>query len=157
VDQSPSAPSTGLLPSFPSIFPTQSVTQENFQEPQFEHVGFMLNILALFMANKNLNAKDVKPYIKISFIRDLFTQLHHPDERIREGIKTIIHQFYVKFVGHRSFIRRNIRDQLMTFTYEDDNYRGTPHILQFLGSIVRGFATPLKNEHKLFLVKEWSF
>ena len=130
---------------------------EIFQEPQFEHIGFMLNILALFMANKNLIAKEIKPYINFSFIRDLFTMLDHPDERIREGIKTIIHQFYVQFVGHRTFIRRNIRDQLLTFTYEDDNYRGTPHILQLLGSIVRGYSTPLKNEHKFFLVKEWAF
>ena len=117
----------------------------------------MLNILALFMANKNLVAKEIKPYINTSFIRDLFKQLHHPDERIREGIKTIIHQFYVQFVGHRTFIRRNIRDQLLTFTYEDDSYRGTPHILQVMGSIVRGYSTPLKNEHKVFLVKEWFF
>jgi len=126
---------------------------EIFKEPQFEHIGFMLNILALFMANKNLVAKEIKPYINTSFIRDLFNQLHHPDERIREGIKTIIHQFYVQFVGHRTFIRRNIRDQLLTFTYEDDSYRGTPHILQVMGSIVRGYSTPLKNEHKVFLVK----
>ncbi len=113
----------------------------------------MLNLLALFMANKHLDAKAIKPYINPSFIRDLFRQLHHPDERIREGIKTIIHQFYVQFVGHRTFIRRNIRDQLLTFIYEDDTYRGTPHLLQVMGSIVRGYSTPLKNEHKLFLVK----
>lgn len=124
-----------------------------FKEPQFEHIGFMLNLLALFMANKHLDAKAIKPYINPSFIRDLFRQLHHPDERIREGIKTIIHQFYVQFVGHRTFIRRNIRDQLLTFIYEDDTYRGTPHLLQVMGSIVRGYSTPLKNEHKLFLVK----
>ena len=106
------------------------------------------------MGNKHMNPKECKKYINTSFIDDLFKQLHHPDERIREGLKTIIHQFYVKFVGHRTFIRKSMRNLILTFVYEDESYRGIPHLLQVLSSIVSGFSTPLKNEHKVLLLKE---
>ena len=37
------------------------------------------------------------------------------------------------------------------FIYETGRYNGVSELLEILGSIINGFALPLKEEHKLFL------
>ena len=39
------------------------------------------------------------------------------------------------------------------FIYETERHSGTAELLEILGSIINGFATPLKEEHKTFLLK----
>ena len=95
----------------------------------------------------------MKNIINQNVISDFFDQMHHPDERIRESLKTVLHQIYTNFIAHRGFIRRQISNYLLSFMYEDDSYRGIPQILQILGSIVSGYSIPLKEEHKVLLVK----
>ena len=38
-------------------------------------------------------------------------------------------------------------------SYEQDRHSGIAELLEILGSIINGFALPLKHEHKLFLRK----
>ena len=42
---------------------------------------------------------------------------------------------------------------LCRFIYERDYHNGIAELLEILGSIINGFALPLKEEHKTFLLK----
>lgn len=39
------------------------------------------------------------------------------------------------------------------FVYETEHHNGIAELLEILGSIINGFALPLKEEHKAFLLK----
>ena len=39
------------------------------------------------------------------------------------------------------------------FVYETERHNGVAELLEILGSIINGFALPLKEEHKIFLLK----
>lgn len=43
------------------------------------------------------------------------------------------------------------------FVYETEHFNGVGELLEILGSIINGFALPLKVEHKQFLVKVWLY
>ena len=40
-----------------------------------------------------------------------------------------------------------------SFIYETEKHNGIAELLEILGSIINGFALPLKEEHKAFLVR----
>ncbi|XP_016121417.1 serine/threonine-protein phosphatase 2A 56 kDa regulatory subunit gamma isoform-like, partial [Sinocyclocheilus grahami] len=42
---------------------------------------------------------------------------------------------------------------LYRFIYETEHHNGIAELLEILGSIINGFALPLKEEHKIFLLK----
>jgi serine/threonine-protein phosphatase 2A regulatory subunit B' len=52
---------------------------------------------------------------------------------------------------HRPFIRRAINHVFYRFVYETERHNGIAELLEILGSIINGFALPLKEEHKMFL------
>jgi serine/threonine-protein phosphatase 2A regulatory subunit B' len=68
------------------------------------------------------------------------------DPRERDFLKTTLHRIYGKFLNLRSFIRRSINN-------ETERFNGIAELLEILGSIINGFALPLKEEHKLFLTR----
>jgi serine/threonine-protein phosphatase 2A regulatory subunit B' len=51
----------------------------------------------------------------------------------------------------RLFIRRAIQNAFFEFIYDTEKHAGVGEILEILGSIINGFALPLKDEHKKFL------
>jgi len=53
----------------------------------------------------------------------------------------------------RAFIRRAINNAFYTFIYETEKHNGIAELLEILGSIINGFALPLKQEHKTFLLR----
>ena len=75
------------------------------------------------------------------------------DPRERETLKTVLHRIYGKFLGLRGFIRKTINHIFLQFIFESDAYNGIAELLEILGSIINGFAIPIKAEHKLFLSK----
>ena len=83
-------------------------------------------------------------------LMDLFQSY---DSRERETLKTVLHRIYGKFLGLRGFIRKTLNHILLSFVYEDDSFNGVAELLEILGSIINGFAIPIKAEHKLFLTK----
>ena len=44
-------------------------------------------------------------------------------------------------------------DFIFRFIYETEHHNGIAELLEILGSIINGFALPLKEEHKVFLLK----
>jgi len=65
----------------------------------------------------------------------------------------VLHRIYGKFLGLRAFIRKQINNIFLRFIYETEHFNGVGELLEILGSIINGFALPLKMEHKQFLVK----
>jgi serine/threonine-protein phosphatase 2A regulatory subunit B' len=53
----------------------------------------------------------------------------------------------------RAFIRKAINNVFYTFIYDTERHNGIAELLEILGSIINGFALPLKAEHKTFLKK----
>ena len=58
-----------------------------------------------------------------------------------------------KFLGLRAYIRKQINNIFYNFIYETERHNGVAELLEILGSIINGFALPLKEEHKIFLLK----
>ena len=52
---------------------------------------------------------------------------------------------------HRPFIRKAINNVFYRFIFETERHNGVAELLEILGSIINGFALPLKEEHKQFL------
>ena len=50
-------------------------------------------------------------------------------------------------------ISKKVNNILLSFVYESDAFNGVAELLEILGSIINGFAIPIKAEHKLFLTK----
>jgi serine/threonine-protein phosphatase 2A regulatory subunit B' len=75
------------------------------------------------------------------------------DPRERDFLKTTLHRIYGKFLNLRAYIRRSINNVFFKFIYEDERHNGIAELLEILGSIINGFALPLKDEHKMFLIR----
>ncbi|KAK7829728.1 serine/threonine protein phosphatase 2a 59 kda regulatory subunit b' gamma isoform [Quercus suber] len=110
-------------------------------------------IFRLFVASPETDAKLAKRYIDHSFVLKLLDLFDSEDQREREYLKTILHRIYGKFMVHRPFIRKAINNIFYRFIFETEKHNGIAELLEILGSIINGFALPLKEEHKLFLVR----
>ncbi|KRZ40843.1 Serine/threonine-protein phosphatase 2A 56 kDa regulatory subunit delta isoform, partial [Trichinella pseudospiralis] len=75
------------------------------------------------------------------------------DPRERDFLKTTLHRIYGKFLYLRAYIRKQINNIFYGFIYETEHYNGIAELLEILGSIINGFALPLKEEHKIFLLR----
>ena len=79
------------------------------------------------------------------------------DPRERDYLKTILHRIYGKFMVHRPFIRKAINNVFFRFIFETERHNGIAELLEILGSIINGFALPLKEEHKARYAPDSSF
>ncbi|OBS70553.1 hypothetical protein A6R68_00912, partial [Neotoma lepida] len=86
-------------------------------------------------------------------LQQLLELFDSEDPRERDYLKTVLHRIYGKFLGLRAFIRKQINNIFLRFVYETEHFNGVAELLEILGSIINGFALPLKAEHKQFLVK----
>lgn len=86
------------------------------------------------------------------------------DPRERDSLKTVLHRIYGKFLHFRTTIRQMMNNIfirfcavfvfiiLFRFTQETERFCGISELLEIYGSIINGFALPLKEEHKKFLI-----
>ena len=94
-----------------------------------------------------------KKFIDQRFVSDLLGLFDSEDPRERDFLKTTLHRIYGKFLGLRAFIRKQINNIFYRFVYETERHHGVAELLGILGSIINGFALPLKEEHKQLLFK----
>ncbi|OIT00295.1 PREDICTED: serine/threonine protein phosphatase 2A 59 kDa regulatory subunit B' gamma isoform-like [Nicotiana attenuata] len=126
---------------------------EPTMEPSWPHLQVVYEFLLRFVASSETDAKLAKRYIDHSFVLKLLELFDSEDQREREYLKTILHRVYGKFMVHRPFIRKAINNIFYRFIFETEKHNGIAELLEILGSIINGFALPLKEEHKLFLVR----
>ncbi|KAF8391593.1 hypothetical protein HHK36_023899 [Tetracentron sinense] len=144
-------PSSYSENKLPEIFDPEE--EEPTMEPAWPHIQVVYEFLLRFVASSETDAKLAKRYIDHSFVLRLLDLFDSEDQREREYLKTILHRIYGKFMVHRPFIRKAINNIFYRFIFETEKHNGIAELLEILGSIINGFALPLKEEHKLFLIR----
>ncbi|KAK6430236.1 serine/threonine-protein phosphatase 2A 56 kDa regulatory subunit delta isoform, partial [Oleoguttula sp. CCFEE 5521] len=122
-------------------------------EVAWPHIQVVYEFFLRFIESQDFNTNYAKQYIDHGFVLQLLELFDSEDPRERDFLKTTLHRIYGKFLNLRSFIRRSINNVFFQFIYETERFNGIAELLEILGSIINGFALPLKEEHKLFLTR----
>jgi len=126
-------------------------------EPSLErawpHLQIVYEFFLRFVVSNDVDPKMAKRFVDQNFLLKLLELFDSEDPRERDYLKTILHRVYGKFMALRSFIRRAIQHVFFKVIYECESHNGVGELLEILGSIINGFALPLKDEHKDFLIK----
>ncbi|CAG7882252.1 hypothetical protein BRARA_C03256 [Brassica rapa] len=133
--------------------PADPEEEEPYLEPSWPHLQLVYELLLRYVVSTDTDTKVAKRYIHHSFVLKLLDLFDSEDPREREYLKTILHRIYGKFMVHRPFIRKAINNIFYRFIYEMERHSGIGELLEILGSIINGFALPMKEEHKLFLIR----
>ena len=115
-------------------------------------VQIVYEFLLRYVCANDTDAKVAKKYVDQSFVVRLLELFDSEDPRERDYLKTILHRIYGKFMVHRPFVRKAINNVFYRFVFETEHHNGIAELLEILGSIINGFALPLKDEHKVLLL-----
>ncbi|CCF57782.1 hypothetical protein KAFR_0D01360 [Kazachstania africana CBS 2517] len=141
----------------PPVNPVGDIYDPDEDEPVNElawpHMQLVYELFLRFVESPDFNHQIAKQYIDQNFILRLLELFDSEDIRERDCLKTTLHRIYGKFLSLRSFIRRSINNIFLQFVYETERFNGVAELLEILGSIINGFALPLKEEHKIFLIR----
>ncbi|CAI9277133.1 unnamed protein product [Lactuca saligna] len=127
--------------------------EEPSMDPSWPHLQLIYEFILRFVASPETDPKLAKRYIDQPFVLKWLDLFDSEDPREREYLKFVLHRMYGKFMVHRPFIRKSINNIFFRFVFETEKHNGIAELLEILGSIINGFALPLKEEHKLFLVR----
>lgn len=122
-------------------------------EASWPHLQPVYEFFLRFLESPEFQPQIGKRVIDQKFVLQLLELFDSEDPRERDFLKTVLHRIYGKFLGLRAFIRKQINNIFLRFTYETEHFNGVGELLEILGSIINGFALPLKAEHKQFLIK----
>lgn len=142
-----------LPPSSRSAENVDPDEDEKYLDPSWPHLQLVYEILLRYVVSPETDLKTCRRYIDHVFISNLIELFDSEDQREREYLKTILHRIYGKFMVHRPFIRKAINYAFYRFIFETQKHNGIAELLEILGSIINGFALPMKEEHKLFLIR----
>ncbi|CAO1392236.1 unnamed protein product [Diamesa hyperborea] len=141
----------------PSSNPNGAEFDPEEDEPTLEsswpHLQIVYELFLRFLESLDFQPNIAKRYIDYQFVLRLLDLFDSEDPRERDFLKTVLHRIYGKFLGLRAFIRKQINNVFYRFVYETEHHNGVAELLEILGSIINGFALPLKEEHKNFLLK----
>lgn len=124
---------------------------EPVNEVAWPHMALVYDFFLRFVESRSFNNSIARQFIDHKFIQNLLELFDSEDPRERECLKTTLHRIYGKFLNLRPFIRQCINNVFFQFIYETERFNGAAQLLEILGSIINGFALPLKEEHKIFL------
>lgn len=127
--------------------------EEPSLDPSWPHLQLIYELLLRYVVSSEIEPKIAKRYINHTFVLRLLDMFDSEDPREREYLKTAVHRIYGKFMVHRPFIRSSISNIFYRFAYETERYYGIGELLEILGSVINGFTVPMKEEHRIFLVK----
>lgn len=137
--------------------PVGDVFDPEEDEPVLElawsHLQIVYEFFLRFIESPDFNPSVAKRYIDQGFVLSLLDLFDSEDPRERDFLKTTLHRIYGKFLNLRAFIRRSINNVFYQFVYETERHNGIAELLEILGAIINGFALPLKEEHKIFLLR----
>ncbi|KQS38842.1 serine/threonine-protein phosphatase 2A 56 kDa regulatory subunit gamma isoform isoform X2 [Drosophila erecta] len=141
----------------PSSNPNGAEFDPEEDEPTLEsswpHLQLVYELFLRFLESPDFQPNIAKRFIDHQFVLQLLDLFDSEDPRERDFLKTVLHRIYGKFLGLRAFIRKQINNVFYRFIYETEHHNGIAELLEILGSIINGFALPLKEEHKQFLLK----
>jgi len=121
---------------------------EEEEEPAFEpawpHLQIVYEFFLRFIVSNEMDMKIQKKHINGLVVLHILELFDSEDPRERDYLKTILHRIYAKFMSLRAFIRKAINNAFFKFIYESESHNGVAELLEILGSIINGFALPLK-------------
>jgi len=126
---------------------------EPLLESAWPHLQIVYEFFLRFVVSNDVDPKIAKRFVDQNFMLKLLELFDSEDPRERDYLKTILHRIYGKFMALRAFVRRAIQHVFFKVIYECETHNGVGELLEILGSIINGFALPLKEEHKDFLIK----
>ncbi|XP_034941327.1 serine/threonine-protein phosphatase 2A 56 kDa regulatory subunit gamma isoform-like isoform X2 [Chelonus insularis] len=141
----------------PSSNPNGAEFDPEEDEPTLEaawpHLQLVYEFFLRLLESQDFQPTVAKRFIDHKFVLQLLELFDSEDPRERDFLKTTLHRIYGKFLGLRAYIRKQINNVFYRFIYETEHHNGIAELLEILGSIINGFALPLKEEHKVFLLK----
>lgn len=120
-------------------------------EPSWPHLQIVYEFFLRFIVSSDVDMRTLKKHVNGPFVLRILELFDSEDHRERDYLKTILHRIYAKFMSLRAFIRKAINNVFYTFIFDTERHNGVAELLEILGSIINGFALPLKQEHKTFL------
>ncbi|KAA0155581.1 hypothetical protein FNF29_01498 [Cafeteria roenbergensis] len=120
-------------------------------EPAWPHLQVVYELLLRYTVCPHIKSKVAKRHITQKVCLQLVELFDAEDPRERDYLKTVLHRIYGKVMSLRSFIRRAMANVFFRYVYETQRHNGVGELLEILGSIINGFAKPLKAEHVVFL------
>ncbi|KAK6754274.1 hypothetical protein RB195_013337 [Necator americanus] len=144
-------------PLSPPTNPVGAEFDPDEDEPTLEaawpHLQLVYEFFLRFLESPDFQSSVAKKYIDHQFMLRLLMIMDSEDPRERDFLKTTLHRIYGKFLGMRAYIRKQINNIFYCFIYETERHNGIAELLEILGSIINGFALPLKEEHRTFLLR----
>eukprot|EP00040_Diaphanoeca_grandis_P038698 m.257085 g.257085 ORF g.257085 m.257085 type:complete len:571 (+) comp34985_c0_seq1:317-2029(+) len=126
-------------------------------EAAWPHLQLVYEFFLRFLESPDFQPNYAKKFVDHSFVIQLLELFDSEDPRERDFLKTTLHRIYGKFLALRAYIRRSINNIFFQFVYGGpsgrERHNGIAELLEILGSIINGFALPLKPEHVKFLMK----
>ncbi|KMZ74534.1 Serine/threonine-protein phosphatase 2A 56 kDa regulatory subunitdelta isoform [Zostera marina] len=126
---------------------------DSCHDPAWAHLGLIYELLLAYIVSSKTDANVAKNYINHSFVMGLLDLLNSEDQRERECLKKCLHGIYGRFMIHRPSIRSSINNIFYRLILDSERYYGIGELLDIIGSIINGFTLPMKEEHRLFLVR----
>lgn len=145
-----------IIRSLPMRVPTDAPfdtteDDEQFSDPAWSHLEPVYELLLRFVVSPDPDPIATRTALSVDFVAALVDLFNSEDAYERAALKTILHRVYGKLMGLRVPIRQAILNVFHRVAYGAERYNGLPELLEILGSIINGFAVPLKEEHKTLL------
>ncbi|KAF0910725.1 hypothetical protein E2562_004713 [Oryza meyeriana var. granulata] len=122
--------------------------------PSWPHLQLVYDVL--LAAVTAADARTLRNHVDRGFLTGLVALFASEDRRERDRLKTVYHMLYSKLTAERAFMRRSMAAALLRFVYETspaERHCGVGELLEICGSIINGFAVPLKEEHRAFMAR----
>ncbi|KAF4039045.1 Protein phosphatase 2A regulatory B subunit (B56 family) [Phytophthora infestans] len=147
--EEPSAEEVGMLEN-----PMDKYSEYTTEEQQWGLLSACYDLLLKAIEHIDKLEKHVrKEFFPLRFIAQLVNLFKTPSFKERQVLKGVLHRLYYKLTQRRSAIRKEIANTFYEYIYETSNHYGVAELLEILGSIVNGFACPIKQEHVVLLEK----
>eukprot|EP01102_Stenamoeba_stenopodia_P010807 TRINITY_DN328_c0_g1_i2.p1 TRINITY_DN328_c0_g1~~TRINITY_DN328_c0_g1_i2.p1 ORF type:complete len:451 (-),score=52.33 TRINITY_DN328_c0_g1_i2:175-1527(-) len=127
--------------------------EDETYEEAWLHLQYVYEFFLLFLGLPMFDREVAKQFVTPPFVLKILELFDSEDPRERNQLKMVLHKLYSRFVQMRGHIRKHISHILLIFVYDTERHNGIAELLEILGSIVNGFQTPLKEEHRTFLFK----
>ena len=116
-------------------------------EAAWSHIQVVYELLLFFIDHVDFSAQRALEFVDARFVREIVALFDSEDPRERDYLKTTLHRIYGKFMSLRNAVRLEAMHVFQQSAYEQHTHNGLAELLEILGSIINGFATPLKAEH----------
>uniref|UniRef100_A0A1A9UUP4 Serine/threonine protein phosphatase 2A regulatory subunit n=1 Tax=Glossina austeni TaxID=7395 RepID=A0A1A9UUP4_GLOAU len=127
--------------------------KETIFEKSWTHLNLVYEVFLSFLESRDFQSFFAAPYINEKFIIQLLKLFDSVNRVERQLLKIILHRIYNRCVSLRETIKREVKYVLIGFINGTEHLNGINEILNFMESLIIGFAAPLKFEYKEFMIK----